>query len=246
MSARGCMIPCWNCMSSAKCAKSRSVVRRGGDAAFSRVRSGDAARRPHPRDDDGGLETASPLAASPRVEWIQRFARTTRRRADGTTRNRPPRPEGGRGRSCRPVVPSSRRPVVLSSLAERRGGPPPSAAGGRRDDELRRRREIAPPPSSRRRAGVVVPPRLHARRRGRLWGKGRGDVKSVAALGRGAPVSGRNRRECIEPRPGRAATGRRRFARGLRWRRPVRWRRGRTRSARANAGRRGGSPCLRP
>ena len=90
-------------------------------------------------DLEGQLGDLTPLLRGPRTlreERARRFARTTRRRADGTTRNRPPRPEGGRGRSC--------RPVVASSLAVRREKPPPSAAGGRRDDELTGRREIVP------------------------------------------------------------------------------------------------------
>ena len=69
--------------------------------------------RPFPRRRSGDR---LPSAAPPRAEWIRRFARTTRRRADGTTSNHSPRPEGGRG-----AIPSSRRPVIPSSLAVRRG-----------------------------------------------------------------------------------------------------------------------------
>ena len=72
-----------------------------------------------------------------REERARRFARTTRRRADGTTRNRPPRPEGGRGRSCRLVVASSCRPWPDC------GGGPPRSAAGRRHRRRRRCRRTA-------------------------------------------------------------------------------------------------------
>ena len=67
-----------------------------------------------------------PPAAPPRIPRENRVrgcAKTTRRQADGTTRNRPPRSEGGRGRSRRLVVSSSCRPWPFAG-----GGLPPYAA----------------------------------------------------------------------------------------------------------------------
>lgn len=114
--------------------------------------------RPQPpsRNHPGTDTLRTPRA--PRENRTRRFARTTRRRADGTTRKRPPRPEGGRGRSC--------RPVVASSLAVRRGRPPPHPRLV--DNRTKRRQDKRSRPCRRRNEGSSGASAEGRRRCGRL------------------------------------------------------------------------------